>query len=133
MIYSMVYEPRVLRATEQRLDKLYEAAKNGLKGDSLAYAAGMTPLEFNQLKQMDPGVDQVIGKGYADAEMELSSIMMAEARAGDAKAALSILQHRHNWVATQQVKHEGGVNLTLMTGVPQQLSDPNDISYKLDE
>lgn len=41
---SMPLSERRLRATEARLEALYAAAKLGLKGDNLAYAAEMTPV-----------------------------------------------------------------------------------------
>ncbi len=40
-IRTIPVEPRALRVTEARLDAIYEAAKAGLTGDSLAFAAGM--------------------------------------------------------------------------------------------
>jgi hypothetical protein len=40
---------RKVVATEARLNKIYEAAKLGLKGDALALASGMLPTEYRQL------------------------------------------------------------------------------------
>ena len=40
--YSLPFTPERPQATEARLEKIYEAAKFGLKGDSLALAAGLT-------------------------------------------------------------------------------------------
>jgi len=47
--YSFPYEARKLEATEARLQRIYDAAKLGLKGDTLALAAGMMPTEYRQL------------------------------------------------------------------------------------
>ena len=100
---SLPFEPRVLKATEARLQRIYDAARLGLKGDALALAAGMLPTEYNRLCQMDPIADMAARKGKADAEMELSGYMLEAARSGDAKAALEILKHQHGWVAKQAI------------------------------
>jgi hypothetical protein len=42
-------------------------------------------------------------KGRADGEMEISAQLHEAARAGDAKAALAILQHTHGWTAKQEI------------------------------
>jgi hypothetical protein len=42
-------------------------------------------------------------KGRADSEIEASSHLREAARAGDAKAALAILQHSHGWTAKQEI------------------------------
>ena len=49
MFHSLPYEPRKLEATEARLEAIYNAARMGLKGDTLALAAGMLPQEYRQL------------------------------------------------------------------------------------
>jgi hypothetical protein len=43
-------------------------------------------------------------KGRADSELEAAGQLRDAARNGDSKAALSILQHLHGWVAKQQVQ-----------------------------
>ena len=50
MYYNIAFEPRNVVATEARLDAIYKAAKAGLKGDSLAMAAGLMPSEFRKLQ-----------------------------------------------------------------------------------
>jgi hypothetical protein len=104
MFQSLPFTPRKLEATESRLQRIYEAAKLGLKGDSLALAAGMLPTEYRQLTQLDPAAEMAEMKGRADAEAELSAIMMHAARDGDAKIALEILKHKHEWVAKQSMQ-----------------------------
>jgi hypothetical protein len=42
-------------------------------------------------------------KGAADGELEASTQLREAARNGDAKAALSILQHAHGWTAKQEI------------------------------
>ena len=103
MFKSIPFTPRKVEATEARLQAIYDAAALGLKGDSLALAAGMLPSEFRQLCQLDPAADMAEKKGRADAEMEASAHLRDAARSGDAKAALAILQHSHGWTAKQEI------------------------------
>lgn len=103
MFQSFTYEPRKLQATEARLRAIYDAAKLGLKGDSLALAAGMTPTEYRQLVLFDEIAEYAELKGRADGERELSQVLHAAAAEGDSKAALEILKHQHGWVAKQQL------------------------------
>jgi len=101
--HSIPHEPRKIQATEARLDAIYLAARKGLKGDTLALAAGMLPSEYRQLCQFDPLAELAELKGRADGEMEISTILHDAAAGGDAKAALEILKHVHGWVAKQQI------------------------------
>jgi hypothetical protein len=103
MFTSFHYEPRKLEATESRLEAIMKAAKLGLKGDSLALAAGMTPTEYRQLVLFDPIAEYAELKGRADGEREMSEVLHLAAKEGDAKAALAVLQHQHGWVAKQQL------------------------------
>jgi hypothetical protein len=105
-VYSLDFTPREVRATEEILNKLYEGAALGLTGSSLAYVAGLTLAEYRQLEQLDFRVEQAVVAGKADAERELSGILFEAARGGDAKTALELLKHKHNWAATQVVKQE---------------------------
>jgi hypothetical protein len=101
--HSIPHEPRRLTATEARLDAIYDAARRGLKGDTLALASGLLPTEYRQLCQFDPLAELAELKGRADGEMELSGLLHDAARGGDAKASLEILKHVHGWVAKQQI------------------------------
>jgi hypothetical protein len=104
MFKSLPLTTRELKATEERLQAIYNAAALGLKGDSLALAAGMLPVEYRRLCQMDPLAAMAEAKGRADSELEAAGQLRDAARNGDSKAALSILQHLHGWVAKQQVQ-----------------------------
>jgi hypothetical protein len=106
MFYSIPFTPRKVEATESRLKAVYDAAKLGLKGDALALAAGMLPIEYRQLTQLDPVVELAAQKGKADGEIELSKVMHQAALDGDAKMALEILKHQHGWVAKQAISVE---------------------------
>ncbi len=110
-VFSLPYEPRRLQATEARLEAIYNAARKGLKGDTLALAAGMTPTEYRSLCQFDPLAALAEEKGRADGEMEMAGVLREAALGGDAKAALDILKHVHGWVAKQAVQVE--VNQTI--------------------
>jgi hypothetical protein len=110
-VFSLPHEPRRLQATEARLDAIYQAARKGLKGDTLALAAGMLPREYRALCEFDPVAALAEDKGRADGEMEMASILRDAALAGDAKAALEVLKHTHGWVAKQAVQVE--VNQTI--------------------
>jgi len=101
--YSLPFTPERTQATEARLEAIYEAARYGLKGDSLAMAAGLTPRQFRVLADADPLVEMAEIKGRADGEYTAAKTMYDAARDGDSKAALEILKHQHGWVAKQQI------------------------------
>jgi len=117
--HSYVYEPRKLEATEARLQRIYDAAKLGLKGDTLALAAGMRPTEYRQLTQLDPIAEYAEQKGKADGEMALSAILHKAAADGDAKAALEILKHQHGWVAKQQLSIDVDQRISITAALEQ--------------
>ena len=130
MVYSMAYEPRKLAATEERLDAIYAAARLGLKGDTLALAAGLTPIEFRRLCEFDPAAELAAAKGLADGERELAEIIYKAAQGGDNKAALEILRHVHGWVAKQQVS----VDIEQRISISQALEDAKkrlDVTYTI--
>ena len=104
MFQSLPYEPRKLEATEARLEAIYHAAKMGLKGDALALAAGMLPVEYRQLTQFDPIASYAEMKGRADGEQEMATTIYTAAREGDANAAMNMLRYSHGWVAKQAVE-----------------------------
>ena len=108
---SLPYEPRKIEATEERLNQIYEAARKGLKGDALAYACDMMPIEYRRLIQLDPMAEYYESKGRADNEAEIAGVLQHAALAGDTKAALDILKHVHGWVAKQALSVE--VNQTI--------------------
>ena len=104
MFKSLPHAPRQLNATEARLQAIYDAAALGLRGDNLALAAGLLPAEYRRLRQMAQLAEMAEAKGRADAEAEAAGQLREAARNGDSKAALSLLQHVHGWVAKQQVQ-----------------------------
>ena len=103
---SLPLTVREVRATEATLERIYQAAFLGLKNDALALAAGLLPVEYRRLKELDQMAEMAELKGRADSERENSQHLLNAARAGDAKAALAILQHTHGWVAKQAISVE---------------------------
>ena len=121
MFQNLLYEPRQLRATETRLQAIYDAAYLGLKGDNLAVAAGMLPSEYRQLCQLDPIAEMAELKGRADSEAANSRALHTAAAQGDAKAALAVLQHSHGWTARQEI----AVDVYQKISITQALADAN--------
>ena len=115
MFQSFHYEPRKLQATEARL----EAAKLGLKGDSLALAAGMTPTEYRQLIMFDPIAEYAEQRARAQGELRASELLHEAAEAGDAKATLAILQNVHGWVAKQQLSIDVEQRISITAALEQ--------------
>lgn len=119
MFHSLPFEPRKVVATEARLNKIYDAAKLGLKGDALALASGMLPTEYRQLCELDPIADMAALKGKADGELEMSKCLHKAAHDGDAKAALAILQHSHGWVAKQSISIDVDQRISIIGALRQ--------------
>jgi hypothetical protein len=113
---SIPSQPRQVRATEAVLDRIYNAAKVGLKGDSLALASGLLPIEFRQLCELDPSAELAARQGKADAELEHATLLAQASRNGDAKASLSILQHIHGWQSKEQNASFGQNGITIVIG-----------------
>ena len=111
---SLPLTVREIKATEATLERIYNAAFLGLKGDSLALAAGLLPVEYNRLKQFDNLAEIAEMKGRADSESENSQHLLNAARNGDAKAALAILQHSHGWVAKQAISVEVDQRISII-------------------
>jgi len=113
MFRDLPIRARELKATPAVLERIYEGARLGLKGESLALAAGLLPEEFARLKLMDRTAEIAEMKGRADSEMSMSRVVFDAAEAGDAKAALEFLRHRHDWVAKQQVQVDVAQSISI--------------------
>ena len=101
---SLPLSIRTIKATEQNLDRIYRAARSGLKGDALALAAELLPIEYRRLCEFDPNASMAETKGRADLEQEMADVVINAARAGDAKAAMDLLKHRMDWKAAQVIQ-----------------------------
>jgi predicted transcriptional regulator len=119
MFRDLPIRARELKATPEILERIYDAARLGLRGESLALAAGMLPAEFARLKIMDPIADIAEMKGRADSELEMSRVVFDAAQAGDSKAALEFLKHRHDWVATQKVEVQGSAQISITVALEE--------------
>ena len=73
MFKSLPLTIREVRATEATLNRIYESAKLGLKGDSLALASGLMPQEYRRLVELDSLAALAEQKGRADGELEMST------------------------------------------------------------
>lgn len=119
MFKSLPFTPRVVKATEQRLNAIYAAANLGLKGDALALAAGMLPTEYRQLCQFDPMAEMAAQKGKADNEMQAARRLNEASEAGDAKASLAILQHCHNWTSKTEISVDVYQKISVLTALEE--------------
>ena len=119
MFHSLPYEPRKIEATEAVLERIYLAARKGLKGDTLAYAAGLTPTEYRRLTQLDPIAEYAEHKGRAEGEAEMSEVLHKAAREGDTKAALDILKHVHKWTAPQSVQVQVEQRISILAALEE--------------
>jgi hypothetical protein len=119
MFESLPYEPRKIEATEKNLELIYEAARRGLKGDALALAAGMLPVEYRRLVQFDPIAEYAEIKGRADGEMEMAGVLRTAALNGDTKAALDILKHAHKWTAPQSMQIQVEQRISILAALEE--------------
>jgi hypothetical protein len=119
MFESLPFAPRQVKATESRLRSIYDAARAGLRGDALAFAAGMLPTEYRQLTQLDPVVELAEQKGRADSEIEMSTVLRNAALAGDAKMALEFLKHKHAWTAAQAITIDIKQQISIVSALEQ--------------
>ena len=133
MFESFPLSIRQIKATESRLKAIYDAAKLGLSGDSLALAAGMLPAEYRILCQVDPVAEHAAVKGKADGEREMSMVLHEAARNGDAKAALEILKHKHDWVAKQQINVDVEQRISVIAALEQGEKRVIDITHLQDD
>ena len=112
--YSLPLVLNESRATEAVISRIYDAAKLGLKGDSLALAAGLLPKAYRQLCELDPIAEIAAQKGKADGEIQLTKVLHTAALDGDAKVALEILKHQHGWVAKQAISVEVDQRISIV-------------------
>ena len=114
----LAVRPRI-EATEARLEAIYKPALMGLKGDSLALASGMLPVEYRQLCQFDPLAELAAQKGRADSEMRHAMKLNEASEGGDAKASLAILQHVHGWTAKTEISVDVYQKISILTALEQ--------------
>lgn len=133
MFESFPLSIRQVKATESRLKAIYDAAKLGLTGDTLAVAAGMLPAEYRALCQLDPVAEHAAVKGKADGELEMSRVLHQAALNGDARAALEILKHKHDWVAKQQINVDVEQRISVIAALEEGEKRVIDITHLQDD
>ena len=119
--YSIEHKATRIRATEDEIERIYDAAFCGLTGDALAIKAGFLPKDFMILCQSDPQAELAAIHGKADNEAQVSAALNRNALSGDTKAAIEILKHKHGWVAA---KPEGDSSGEIRIIVENSLPDP---------
>ena len=97
LFFTVEQKIEKIRATEEELERIYDCAYRGLKGDALALASGFPPVDFNRLCQFDNRANEAVLYARARNEADVSGALMTNALSGDTKAQLSILTHLHNW------------------------------------
>jgi len=133
MFKSLPFTPRVVKATEQRLNAIYAASNLGLKGDALALAAGMLPTEYRQLCQFDPMAEMAAQKGKADNELQAARRLNEASEGGDAKASLAILTHVHGWQQTSNVNINVEQRISIISALEEAKSRVIEGSATIDE
>lgn len=119
MFRDLPIRARELKATPAVLERIYEGARLGLKGESLALAAGLLPEEFARLKLMDRTAEIAEMKGRADSEMSMSRVVFEAAENGDAKAALEFLRHKCDWTAAQRIQVDVSQQISITAALEQ--------------
>ena len=101
--HSLPFTARPIKATEAVLERIYLAARKGVTGNSLAYQAGMLPIELRRLQEFDEAARMAEELGKSDLGAEAVGTVLGAIRNGDAKAAMDLLKHKFDWVAKQQI------------------------------
>ena len=121
LFYSVDHKTDKIVATQEELDRIYDAAYRGLKGDALALAAGFMPIDFNRLCQFDTKAADMVLFARAKNEGDVSGSLMKNAINGDTKAATIVLTHLHGW---KPAKPENDNSNELRIVIENTLPDP---------
>ena len=106
-IFTLNMEPVELKATEEELRLLYDAAYKGLRGDSLAIKMGYRPAAFKMLREVDPMIEVIILRAHADCEEAVSDGILNNAIVNnDLKAQIHLSTHRFGYMAAKPVEGE---------------------------
>lgn len=111
LFYTVGFEPRVLKATEKQINKLYQAGYLGLKTDeAIATYSNMRVDEYRLLRESDQLAARAVEQGRVDSEARTSMKLIQLVEAGEIKAIQFKLTHRHDWMPA---KPEGGDDKTV--------------------
>ena len=116
---SIPFEPRELKATPDVLERIYAASKLGIKGDALAFAAGLLPIEYRRLLALDHAASIAEAKGRADSEVEAASVVRTAALEGDSKAAIALLTMLHQWAPEQKISVDIKSQISITAALQQ--------------
>jgi len=97
IFYAFEQKIEKIQATQEELERIYDCAYRGLKGDALALASGFLPVDFNRLCQFDNKAQEAVLYARARNEADVSGALMNNALNGDTKAQSIVLTHLHNW------------------------------------
>jgi hypothetical protein len=125
--FSMDVTIKRIKATEEEIKDIFDAAFRGLEGDALALVAGFDPTQFQVLCQSDEIAARAVRYGKAMCEARLSGAALDKALIdGDVKAIMFLLTHKHNW---KQAKPEGEssneIRIIVENAEPQIIPDEN--------
>ena len=105
LFYSVDHKTDKITATQEDLDKIYDAAYRGLTGDALALYSGFMPIDFNRLCQFDSKAADMVLTARAANQADISGKLMKKGLdEGDTKALIEILKCLHGW---KQARPEG--------------------------
>lgn len=102
-----------IKATEEDLARIYDAAYKGLTGDKLAIKSGYTPEQFRVLLEHDPLAARAAAHGPVDCEYKNSSLLIQSAENGDVKAMTTLLTHLHNWMPAKPEGDNGDIRIIV--------------------
>lgn len=98
LFYSVDHKTDKIRATQEDLDRIYDAAYRGLTGDALALKSGFLPVDFNRLCQFDSKAAEMVLTAKAANQADISGKLMKKGLdEGDTKALIEILKCLHGW------------------------------------
>jgi len=120
--FSVTHKPEApAKATEKELLDIYDAAFRGLKGDTLAIAAGFLPVDFNRLCEFDDKAAETVVRARADSEAAISGVLHQNALNGDTKAGMFLTTHLHGWKPAKP-ENDGSHEMRII--VENALPDP---------
>lgn len=99
LFYTVGFEPRVIKATEKQLAKMYKAGYLGFcKDEQVAIYCNMMVEEYRALCAADPLAAIAAERGRVASEARTAERLDDLVEEGDVKAILGKLKHKHNWM-----------------------------------
>ena len=125
LFFTVEQKIEKIRATEEELERIYDCAYRGLKGDALALASGFHPIDFNRLCQFDSRATDAVLYARAKNEADVSGALMNNALLGDTKAQTTILTHLHGWQPAK-TEHDTSneVRIVVENAQPEKIRAP---------